>query len=79
MYRVGDPVIYTVSKHTSRPGQRARRVTPEPQGEFYSYDVDKFWTVAKVDHDGILVMLTRTGKERTVNSDDLRLRHASWW
>jgi hypothetical protein len=79
MYRRGDRVIYRVTKHSSHPGRRAKDVTPEPMGEFYSYEVDKYWVVADVVGDGKLRLRTRRGKEHVVDPNDDRLRHAHWW
>jgi hypothetical protein len=78
-FQIGDPVIFRVRKFTSHPGPRAQRVTPAPRGEFYEYEVDKFWVVAEVREDGRLRLLTRRGKEHVVDPDDPRLRRARWW
>jgi len=79
MYRTGDRVVYTVSKHSRHPGPRAEGLTPEPNGEGYFYDVRKYWVVQDVQPDGTLVVLTRRGKQRTVAAADNRLRPARWW
>lgn len=78
-YRVGDPVVFRVTKQSTDPGPRAVDIHPAPSGETYSYQVDKFWTVKQIQSDGKLNLITRRGKERTVSQDDLRLRHARWW
>jgi hypothetical protein len=76
----GDPVIFRKSKHTARPGRRAQRVVPEPLGEFYTYEVDKFWVVTNVDRDsGTVEVMTRRGKRHVIRSTDPRLRCPSWW
>ncbi len=77
-FTAGDRVIYRREKHSTSPGPRARNIDPAPLGEFYSYEVDKFWTVKEV-RNGNVVLLTRRGKTHTVNSGDPRLRHANWW
>jgi hypothetical protein len=79
MYKPGDRVIYRLTKHSSHPTPRAVEVWPEPQGEFYSYEVLKYWVVSSVEHDGRLVVTTRRGKNRTVRADDPALRRAHWW
>lgn len=78
-FRVGDPVIYVVSKTSPHPAPRAKRVFPAPAGETYSYQIEKFWTVAEVMSDGHLILVTRRGKQHCVDIDDPRLRSASWW
>ena len=79
MYKPGDRVVYTASKHSRHPGPRAEQVTPERHGEGYFYDVRKYWLVRSVDADGRLTVVTRRGKERHVRADDERLRPARWW
>ncbi len=44
----------------------------------YSYEVDKYWIVRQVN-DGLLVLETRRGKQRSVPIDDTRLRRANLW
>lgn len=78
-FRVGDPVIFVVSKSSTDPGPRAKHVHPAPAGETYSYQVEKFWTVADVRSDGHVVLVTRRGKQHDVNLSDPRLRAARWW
>jgi hypothetical protein len=78
MYRPGDRVVYTASKHSRHPSPRAEALTPEPHGEGYFYDVKKFWRVLEVS-DGTLRVVTRRGKQREVPAADPRLRPARWW
>ena len=78
-FRGGEPVIYSLGKHGLRPGPRARGVFPAPNGEDYTYYVDKFWTVVEELPDGRLVVLTRRGKHHVVRRDDPRLRRPSLW
>jgi hypothetical protein len=79
MYRPGDRVIYTATKHSAHPGPRAEAVHPEQHGEGYWYDVKKYWLVMQVQADGVLVVITRRGKERSIAASDPRLRPARWW
>ena len=74
-----EPVIYKFTKATTRPGPRAQQVSPAPQGDLYSYLVDKFWIVGDVLADGNLVLRTRRGKQHIVSADDPNLRPARWW
>ena len=78
-FKQGDLVIFRVTKQSTDPGPRAVDVHPAQSGETYSYQIDKFWTVKEVLPDRSLQLVTRRGKQRTVTSDDLRLRHARWW
>lgn len=75
----GDPVIYRMTKHSRRPGPRARDVVPTPNGDDYCYLVDKFWVVDAVQPDGMLLLRTRRGKTRLVAPQDLNLRSPKWW
>jgi hypothetical protein len=79
MYHVGEPVVYRVAKFTGHPGPRAKNISPTPKGEYYSYEVNKFWVVADVRDDGKLLLRTRRGKEHIVNPDDPKLRKVTWW
>jgi hypothetical protein len=79
MYRPGDRVIYTATKHSAHPGRRAEAVEPEPHGEGYSYAVKKYWLVVGVEPGGLLLIVTRRGKQRAIAASDPRLRHAHWW
>jgi hypothetical protein len=75
----GDPVIYRVFKTSTDPGPRAQEVYPAEHGDWYSYQVDKYWAVSEVLADGSLKLVTRRGKQHTVPADDPRLRVARWW
>lgn len=79
MYKPGDRVVYRLSKHSSHPTPRAVAIWPEPKGEYYSYDVLKYWVVAGVQNDGRLLVVTRRGKRRLIQEDDPALRRARWW
>ena len=78
-FRLGDSVIYTKQKYSVRPGPHAKRIYPTPFGDYYFYQVDKFWTVISVRTDRQIVVRTRRGKEHTLNAADPALRRATWW
>jgi hypothetical protein len=78
-YRIGEPVIYRVTKRSAHPGRRATDVQPEPLGEDYQYQVDKFWVVAEVRPDGNLLLMTRRGKEHLIRADSPLLRRPRFW
>jgi hypothetical protein len=78
-FNVGDRVVFTRDKHTTKPGPRAKNVFATPHGETYEYQVDKYWLVAEVLHDGHVVLLTRRGKRHVLPTADPRLRKASFW
>lgn len=79
MFKPGDRIVYRLSKHSSHPTPRAVAVWPEPKGESYTYEVEKYWIVAKVQSDGRIIAMTRRGKSRTIHHDDPALRRARWW
>jgi hypothetical protein len=79
IFQPGDLVIYTVSKQGLRPGPRAREIQPVPNGEDYTYVVDKFWMVQQLAEGDRLIIITRRGKTREVSCSDPLLRKASWW
>lgn len=78
-FNVGDRVVFTRDKHTTKPGPRAKNVIATPHGETYEYQVDKYWLVAEVRSDGNVVLLTRRGKRHVLPTTDPRLRKASFW
>lgn len=78
-YKLGDPVVFSVTKFSTDPGPCADDIHPVPYGETYHYQVDKFWLVGEILEDGQLLLLTRRGKRHTVAPDDPRLRPARWW
>ena len=75
----GDVVVYRKSKHSTRPGPRAKDVQPAATGDDYSYYVDKFWAVAEVRDNDTLLLKTREGKSHEVSADDPNLRAVTWW
>jgi hypothetical protein len=78
-FNVGDRVVFTSDKHTTKPGPRAKNVTANAHGETYDYQVDKYWLVAEVLSDGQIVLLTRRGKRHVLPISDPRLRKANLW
>ena len=78
-FRVGDPAIFIVSKFSTDPGPRAKHIYAAPSGDTYSYEVEKYWTVAEIRPDGQLRLITRRGKFHEISARDHRLRPAPWW
>jgi hypothetical protein len=77
-FKPGDYVVYRKKKVSVHPGPHAKRVYPAPNGDTYSYDVDKFWTVVAVQPNNEIVVCTRRGKRLIVNAADPALRRARW-
>ncbi|MEI8185528.1 MAG: hypothetical protein WCG19_02420 [Chlorobiaceae bacterium] len=69
-FRVGDKIVYHKPKSSFCPGPRAKQVYPLEHGEEYHYVVDKFWKVSKVNEDGTLDVVTRTGKKHRLKTSD---------
>ncbi|MEY3172370.1 MAG: hypothetical protein RLZZ436_283 [Planctomycetota bacterium] len=78
-YQPGDLVVYTVSKQGLHPGPGARDIQPVPNGEDYTYVVDKYWMVQQLADEGRVIIVTRRGKTREVSAADPLLRKANWW
>jgi hypothetical protein len=78
-FKPRDWVVYRKQKHSTSPGPRAKAVAPAPQGETYAYVVDKYWVVKQRLDDDRVLLLTRTGKEHAVATNDPNLRGARWW
>jgi hypothetical protein len=75
----GDPVVYHMTKRSTRPGPRAADVRPALHGEDYAYHVEKHWTVTAVRPNGQVEVCTRRGKRHVLRADDPALRPARWW
>lgn len=78
-YSPGDWVIYRKQKYSASPGPRASNVASAPNGDTYSYIVEKFWVVREVLADGRLQLCTRRGKTHVVDPADSNLHLASFW
>ena len=78
-WQIGDLVVFQKLKASSRPGPRAKIVSPAPHGETYTYLVDKLWIVEEVRGDGMLVLRTRRGKRHVVAANDARMHPPTWW
>jgi hypothetical protein len=79
MYKTGDLIVYRSTKHSTHPTPRAVSIDPAPNGEFYTYEVVKYWVVSDVLNNGALEATTRRGKTRVIQEADPALRHAYWW
>jgi hypothetical protein len=77
-FKPGDGVLYRKQKFSAHPGPGATEIHPAPYGEFYSYEVIKFWTVVAVNPNNEIVVCTRRGKQLTVPAHDPALRRANW-
>ena len=44
-FRIGQPVVYRVQKRSPRPCRHAINLRPDRSGEYYSYEVEKYWIV----------------------------------
>ena len=78
-FEVGDRVVFTRDKHTTKPGPRAKNVIATPHGDMYEYQVDKYWVVVGVQAEGKLLFKTRRGKLNSFLATDPRLRKATLW
>lgn len=77
-FKQGDLVIFLKTKHSLRPGPRAKNIDPARHGDLYSYQVEKFWMVIEQVSDRV-VLMTRTGKTHQLPADDPNLRRPRWW
>jgi hypothetical protein len=78
-FRPGDVVVFRKQKTSLHPGPNALEILPAPNGDSYSYSVDKFWRVVAVKPDHTLVVRTRKGKQHTIPTHDPNLRRTRWW
>ncbi|MCA9057064.1 MAG: hypothetical protein KDA85_01135 [Planctomycetaceae bacterium] len=77
-FQIGDWVVYRKTKFSNHPGPRAHNLYAARNGDQYTYTVDKFWVVAAINEDGMLLLQTRRGKQHTVRPNDPLLRHPTW-
>jgi len=78
-YKRGDLVVFCKFKRSACPGPRAKSIHPEPRGEDYAYDVNKFWVVAEAPDADTVVTQTRRGKRHVIEADSSRRRKATLW
>jgi hypothetical protein len=78
-FRPGDVVVYRKQKVSVHPGPNARDIQPAPNGDTYSYSVEKVWRVDAVRPDNILAVHTRKGKRLIISANDPNLRPMHWW
>ena len=78
-FKPGDCVIYRKQKFSAHPGPNAKAVWPAANGDHYTYFVEKFYRVVALEPDDRIVVLTRRGRQRTLDATDLCLRRARWW
>jgi hypothetical protein len=79
VFQVGDFVVYHKHKFSPHPGPNAQDVSPAPNGDDYSFCIDKFWRVIAVGSGREVVVRTRRGKVHTLSAEDPALRKARWW
>jgi hypothetical protein len=72
----GDAIVYRKQKFSTHPGARAYDISAAENGDNYSYLVDKYWTVAGLLDNGLVVAVTRTNKRHYLRPDDLNLHRA---
>lgn len=77
-FQPGDFVVYCKQKFSRHPGPHAKGIYPAPNGDYYTYIVDKCWRVVAVQPDHKVIVCTRRGKRHTLAVDDPALRRASW-
>jgi hypothetical protein len=75
----GDCVVYRKQKVTAHPGRHARNIFPAPNGDYYTYFVKKFYRVLAVLAGHRIVVLTKRGRQHTLEAEDPALRRAHWW
>jgi hypothetical protein len=77
-FRPGDCVIFSLHRRSTHPRLGAKEIQPERHGEGYLYLVDDFWLVTQ-SRGAQVVVKTSRGRFHLLETDDTRLRLASWW
>jgi len=78
-WSVNDWVIYHQPEFSTHPVPEARDVQPSERGDLYSYVVDHFWRVVRVNPDGTLEAVGRSGRVHRIHQADPKLEKAGWW
>lgn len=78
-FKPGDPVIYRKQKYSVHPGPNAKNIWPSSGGDYYTYSVDKYYRVIEVPDINTIVVLTRRGRQRVLNSGDPALRRINFF
>lgn len=70
----GDQVVCRITKRSKKPGPRAINVRPDPNGDGYTYQVDKLWLVERTGKGDEMIVRTRRGKRHVIKADNPLLR-----
>lgn len=76
--QTGDLVIYRQRKFGRQPAPHARDIAPSPNGDDYSYTVERYGIVSEVCEDGHVIVMSASGTRRTVRENDPQLVRATW-
>jgi hypothetical protein len=76
---VNDWVIYHQPEASTHPRSGARDVQPAELGEMYSYVIDHFLRVIRVNADGTIDAVGRSGRVHRLTGSDPLLEKAGWW
>jgi hypothetical protein len=78
-FTVNDCVIYHQPETSTHPTPWARDVHPSEHGDFYTYVIEKYWRIARVNADGTLEAVSRSGRTHRLRAGDPLLRKAGLW
>jgi len=78
-FDVNELVIHHQPVASSHPGPEARDVRPTEQGELYTYVVDHFWRIARLNSDGTLDAVSLNAHRHRLRQTDPALEKAGWW
>jgi hypothetical protein len=78
-YTVNDWVVYHESEFSTHPTPEAHDVRPAEHGELYSYVVDRFLRVVRVNPDGTIDAVSASGRAHHVAISDPQLEKVGWW
>jgi hypothetical protein len=72
-------VIYHQFEMSTHPVAGAHDIEPTERGESYSYVVDQFLRIVRVNTDGTLDAVARDGRMHRVAAADPLLEKPGWW
>lgn len=78
-FHTGDLVVYRRTEYGRCPEPGAFRVEATPNGETYSWCIDRYGQILSINADCTLVIQTGQGQQHVVRSDDPGLRRAGFF
>lgn len=77
-FHTGDLVVYRRTEYGRHPEPGAFRIEATPNGENYSWCIDRYGSVISINPDNTVIVQTGQGVRHTIRMDDPSLRRAGF-